>query len=84
MQAAANLANLKDYDVIYIEQPLTAREKLIKRLNRFLAVAADNVLGSVTRPEVRFFKKFGPELEAIVELNDPQGVYAYCLVCDIY
>jgi protease-4 len=84
VQSAAKMANLKDYDVIYIEQPLTAREKLIKQLNRFLAVAADNVLGSVTRPAVRFFKKLGPELGALVELNDPQGVYAYCLVCDIY
>ena len=28
VQSAANMANLKDYDVIYLEQPLTAREKL--------------------------------------------------------
>ena len=84
VQSAANMANLKDYDIIYIEEPLTAREKIIKRLNRFLTGATDNILGRVAHPAVRFFKKLGPELEAIVELNDPQGVYAYCLVCDVH
>ncbi len=84
VQSAANRANLNDYDVIYIEQPLTAREKLIKRLNRFLAGAANNISGRMAHPAVRFFKKFGPELEVIAELNDPQGVYAYCLVCDVH
>ncbi len=84
VRSAANMANLKDYDVIYIEQPLTAREKLVKRLNRFLAGSVNNILGRAAHPTVRFFKKLGPELEAIVELNDPQGVYAYCLICDIH
>jgi protease-4 len=84
IQSAANMANLKDYDVIYIEQPLTAREKLIKRLNRFLAGAANNILGPSAHPAVRVFKKLGPELEAVAKLNDPKGVYAYCLVCDVY
>ena len=84
VQSAASMVNLKDYDVIYIEQPQTAREKLIKRLNHFLAGIANNTLGSVAHPAVRFFKKLGPELEAIIELNDPQGVYAYCLVCDVH
>ena len=83
VKSAANLADLKDYDVIYIEQPLTAREKLIKRLNRFLANASNSILGRVTHPAVRLYKNFGPELEAILELNDPQGGYAYCLVCDV-
>ena len=84
VQSAASMVNLKDYDVIYIEQPQTAREKLIKRLNHFLAGIANNPLASVAHPAVRFFKKLGPELEAIVELNDPQGVYAYCLVCNVH
>ena len=84
VQSAANMANLKDYDVIYIEQPLTAREKLTKRLNQFLTGATNDILGGVAHPAVRFIKKLGPELEAIAELNDPQGVYAYCLVCNVH
>ena len=83
VQSAANMASLTDYDVIYIEQPLTAREKLIKRFNQFLTNTANDFLGRMAHPAVRFIKKFGPELEAIAELNDPQGVYAYCLICNV-
>jgi protease-4 len=81
--SAANMAALKNYDVIYVEQPLTAREKLIKRLNRFLAGASSGILGKISRPAIQLYKNYGPELEVMMELNDPQGIYAYCPVCDI-
>ena len=84
VQSAAKMTNLTDYDVTYIEQPLTAREKMIKRLNRFLVGAAKGISNRVTSPAARFFQKFEPELKELAELNDPQGVYAYCLVCDVY
>ena len=84
VQSAASMANLEDYDVKYIEQPLTAREKMIKRLNRFIVDVTEDISGRVTFPAVRFLQKLGPELEELAELNDPRGVYAYCLVCDVY
>jgi protease-4 len=84
VHAAAKVANLTDYDVTYIEQPLTAREKMIKRLNRFIVEAAEGISDRVTSPAIQFFQKIGPELKELAELNDPQGVYAYCLVCDVY
>ena len=84
VQSAASMANLEDYDVKYIEQPLTAREKMIKQLNRFIADVTEDISGRVTFPVVRFLQKLGPELEELAELNDPRGVYAYCLVCDVY
>ena len=84
VQSAASMANLEDYDVKYIEQPLTAREKMIKQLNRFIADVTEDISGRVTFPVVRFLQKLGPELEELAELNDPGGVYAYCLVCDVY
>ena len=80
VQSAASIADLKDYDVIYVEQILTAREKWIKRLNRFLAGVFDNILGHITHPAARFYLNFGPKLEHIMQLNDPQGVYAYCMM----
>jgi protease-4 len=83
VQSAASVANLKDYDVIYIEQPLTAREKMIKRLNRLIAGITKDISGLVTYPALSFLKKLGPELGVLAGLNDPGGIYAYCLVCDI-
>jgi len=83
IQSAAEMADLKDYDVIYVKQPLTAREKMIRRLNRFLMAAASSIKGNAVPKAVRMVEKFGAELEQVMQLNDPKGVYAYCLVCDL-
>ncbi len=57
VKSAANMAALKDYDVIYIEQPLTAREKLIKRLNQFLAGASNRIYwDGLPTPQFGFIK----------------------------
>jgi len=83
IQSAAEMADLKDYDVIYVKQPLTAREKMIRRLNRFLMDAASSIKGQTVPRAVRMYEKFGAELEQVMQLNDPKGVYAYCLVCNL-
>ena len=81
--SAAELANLKDYDVVYVRQPLTAQEKMIERLNRFLTGVVHDIWGNSVSPAVRLYEKFGNELDQIMALNDPKGVYAYCLTCDL-
>jgi protease-4 len=81
--SAAVMAALKDYDVVYVKQPLTAREKMIRRLNRFLTGAVNSIRGQTLPRAVQMYEKFGSELEHVLELNDPRGVYAYCLVCEI-
>jgi len=83
IRSAAEMAALKVYDVIYVKQPLTAREKMIKRLNQFLAGVVNTIWGQTVPRAVRMYEKFGSELEHVLELNDPKGVYAYCLICEI-
>ncbi|CAB1078694.1 hypothetical protein JY97_17745 [Alkalispirochaeta odontotermitis] len=83
IQSAAEMTDLKDYDVIYVKQPLTAREKMIRRLNRFLVAAVSSIKGQTVPRAVRMYEKFGVELEQVMQLNDPKGVYAYCLICDL-
>jgi protease-4 len=83
VQSAAELAAIEEYDVIYIEQDLTAREKMIRRLNRFLAEAFNTALGQVDHPMAQLYDNFSTELEQMVTLNDPRGIYSYCLVCEI-
>ena len=41
IRAAADQADLKDYEIKYITQPLTTREQLIKRLNRLITALID-------------------------------------------
>ena len=83
VQSAADLADIEEYDVIYVEQDLTTREKWVRRLNRFLSHAFSSALEQVTHPVVQLYGNFGRDLEQILELNDPRGIYAYCLMCDI-
>ncbi|UCE55417.1 MAG: signal peptide peptidase SppA [Desulfobacterales bacterium] len=83
VRAAAKKAGLKDYEVSYIEKPLTYREKFIQGLNRFLFnLIKDSSLGKVY-PTVRLLTHFGNELEQMMPLNDPHGLYAYCLTCNV-
>jgi protease-4 len=83
LHSAAQMAGLKQYDVIYVKQPLTAREKLIRRINRFLSTVAAR-LGTGSRiPLVRVYEDVGREARQVLELNDPRGGYALCLTCDV-
>jgi protease-4 len=83
VRSAAEMADMQDYDVTYVRQPLTAREKMIRRLNRFLMGAFNKLWGKTVPPAVRMYEKFGSEFENLMELNDPRGAYAYCLMCDL-
>ena len=83
VQSAADLAAIGEFDVIYIEQDLTAREKLIRRLNQFLLKTFNIALGEITHPVVELYGNFGRNLGQILELNDPRGIYAYCMMCEI-
>ena len=83
IQSAADLAELEEYDAIYVEQDLTAREKLIRRLNRFLSQAYNSTLEHVAHPVAQLYGNFGRDLQQILELNDPRGINAYCMMCEI-
>ena len=81
--AIAERAGLKDYEVTYITQPLTARERLIKRLNRFI-VGIFIALNAADHPLNRLYDRFvDQEIDHILRADDPAGLYAYCLNCSI-
>jgi len=82
VRSAADKARLTDYDVLYVEQPLTAREKVINRLNQFLTGVFNRGWIQTAHPLIRFYEDFGTEFKQLTELNDPKGIYAYCLICD--
>ena len=81
--SAADLADMEEYDVIYIEQDLTAREKLFRSLNRLFSRAFSDAMEQVTHPVAQLYGNFGRDLEQILQINDPRGIYAYCLMCEI-
>ena len=81
IRAAAEQADLKDYETLYISQPLTTRERLIKRINRFL-IETLNIGSSTGHPVQKFYDTvFKNEIDHILLADDPAGLYAFCLNC---
>jgi protease-4 len=79
--AAAQLANLEQYQLDYLERKLTPKEQFLQQLGT-VRVALDSnspaqVLQSMLEPYARgllFFQK----------MNDPRGMYSYCLPCSSF
>ena len=81
IRAAAEQANLKDYEIKYITQPLTTRERMIKRLNRFIA-GIFSMAPSTGHPMKKLYDTvFDREINPVLPADDPAGLYAFCLNC---
>jgi protease IV len=80
--SAAQKAGLEKYSVDYLQQPLTRRERLLKQLNELFAGLFRYVMAAVA-PSLPTTLKLVSDSpwEDIMKLNDPGGVYAYCLSC---
>ena len=83
VDAIASTADLTDYEITYITQPLTTRELLIQRLNRLLA-GIFFALNPADHPATRLYDAvIDTEIDHVLRANDPVGSYAYCLSCNI-
>jgi protease-4 len=84
ISAVADRVDLKDYGVTYISQPLTTRERLIRRLNRLIT----GVLAAwspADHPAKKLYDNvIDTEFDYILRANDPAGLYAYCLNCNVH
>jgi protease-4 len=82
IESAAKRAGLETYAVDYLQQPLTRRERLLKELNEFFTRMIVKALGSVV-PEPAAVMKVLAEtaFDDLLKLNDPKGLYAFCLNC---
>ena len=83
LQSAAKLADLDDFEVVVLEHPLSARERILEKINRFILRLSQYTDLPIERPTVWFQHAAGAEIKQVLQLNDPQGVYAYCLTCEV-
>lgn len=83
VKAAAELANLDTYDTQYIQRTLTKNELFWKEL---FQSASTSFKGSFEFEKsstiLSLVKELTADIEAVAKLNDPKGVYAYCLACE--
>lgn len=77
IKAAANRANLKDYEVSYVEKPLSPRDQLLSKL----LDNGEDTEGARARVSLvdSTLAKIRSELEGLALWNDPGHMYLHCL-----
>ncbi len=83
IESAAELAQLDAFDVVYIEQPLSTKERLLRKLNRLLSSLVDWAAGP-EKPAIYGFIQTTlnrVNLPELLQFNDPLNRYALCLNC---
>lgn len=82
--AAAELANLENYSSRVVTRELSPKEQFWKD---FFSQAATLVEGSGISYEQSYalglFKDVIEDFDSVARLNDPRGVYAMCVACEI-
>ncbi len=86
IDSAALLADIGQYDVLYIEQPLSPRERIMQQLlNSTLKVVADN-LGHVNLLDsgsLGSMMSIGSQLKTLIQMSKTSDVYAQCMECEL-
>jgi protease-4 len=82
IKAAAELANLKEWQVTPIEQEESAKDKFLRQLFDSSAQALAPHLQSWLPAGVgKTLQEVNRSLDPLTRFNDPQGTYALCPVC---
>lgn len=90
IKAAAELAKLNHYDVKTIKQSLTPQEQMLQDIFGTAAVksffaksdSSQSVLATQANLQ-SLINQLSSEIDNLKDYNDPQGVYARCLVCNV-
>lgn len=85
IEAAAELAGLQDYDTLLIEKEKSSRalflQSLFGQASTYLGEAEANKYSENSISKI--ISQLSIELKQLAQLNDPQGIYSFCLACDI-
>ncbi len=84
VELAAKLANVTDYGIYWVEEPLSPTElflqEFINQVKVSLGVDATSLLPKSLQPVAQQFEQDASLLQSF---NDPKGQYAFCLNCQV-
>ncbi|HIF9129082.1 TPA: signal peptide peptidase SppA [Photobacterium damselae] len=85
ISAAVNLAKINDYQIEWMQQPLSPMEMF---LQQFTTEARTQlltmVLGDMPKAITPVTEKISADLTSLANFNDPKGQYAFCLNCGTF
>ncbi len=84
VEAAAELAELEEYNLYWAREPLTPTQEFFKQFfsqtAELFGVDVKQWIPAALLPEV---EQIQADLSLVNQLNDPRGAYALCLTCDV-
>ncbi|ENQ8179933.1 signal peptide peptidase SppA [Vibrio parahaemolyticus] len=84
VELAAKLANVTDYGIYWVEEPLSPTElflqEFMNQVKVSLGVDARSLLPKSLQPVAQQFEQDASLLQSF---NDPKGQYAFCLNCQV-
>ena len=84
IKSAAKLANLDQYDTQYVQRNLSSKELFWKEVLGQAAVYMDGSFKTKTPSGLlKLVNSVSAELDLSIKFNDPRGVYAFCLECNL-
>ena len=85
IETAAELANLSDYETLLVEKQKSPRALFLQSLfgQASVLLGQSSVEPFNKNALTEIISKLSLELKQLSQLNDPQGVYSFCLACEI-
>ena len=82
--AAAEMAELENFDTFYVQRTLSAQEIFWKEFfGQAMAVVGKWQFANTDTALVNELKRVLNEVSTVTKLNDPKGTYVLCLPCDV-
>ena len=83
IEAAANLAEVTDYETIFIEHEMSAQDQFLQDMLGESALFK-SVTANQTGQAGMLLKMLTKEIKQLERFNDPQGIYSFCLTCEAF
>jgi protease-4 len=79
--SAALLADVSNYDVLYLEKELSTRDRLLNEILNDSAGAVRAVTGPLNH-RVALLERLSDDVSMLMRMSDEPGVYLQCLACN--
>ncbi len=84
VELAAKLANLTDYSIYWVEEPLSPIELFLEEFMNNVKVSLGFDLTSMLPDNIQpAAKQIKQDISLLQSFNDPKGQYAFCLNCQV-
>lgn len=82
IQAAAKLAKITDYQLYWVEKPLSPAQQIMRDILQSSDISINSKIEAMIPASLQpAAKQISASTELLNNLNDPQGYYTFCLTC---